>query len=214
MKLDQKDSIPKIIHQIHIGGSELSNQEKEWQDSWKKLNPEWEHIMWDDLKIEQDLSITYPKILKNCKNYSEKSDILRFEILYQYGGLYVDTDFECLKPIDALLKDEKIVLYWQQPQKICGAFFGATKKNSDVKLLIDGLPSREQSHGGKISDCKYGPVYITEILGPKKGRPDGRDSPKKTVYPYLWYEVHRKSEDFSKTCPEAHAVHHWGGSWI
>ena len=71
MKLDQKDSIPKIIHQIHIGGSELSNQEKEWQDSWKKLNPEWEHIMWDDLKIEQDLSITYPKILKNCKNYSK-----------------------------------------------------------------------------------------------------------------------------------------------
>ena len=214
MKLDQKDSIPKIIHQIHIGGSELSNQEKEWQDSWKKLNPEWEHIMWDDLKIEQDLSITYPKILKNCKNYSEKSDILRFEILYQYGGLYVDTDFEGLKPIAALLKDEKIVLYWQQPQKICGAFFGATKKNLDLKRLIDSLPSREKSHGNKISDCKYGPVYITEILGSKKGRPDGRDSPKKTVYPYLWYEAHRKSEDFSKTCPEAHAVHHWGGSWI
>lgn len=206
--------IPKIIHQIHMGNASLSKQELYWQKTWKDKNPDWSHVLWDDAKIKSDLKITYPEVFENCKSFSEKSDILRFEILHQFGGLYIDTDFECLKNIDPLFEGRKIVLFLQQPKKICGAFFGASKHNSQVKSLIDGLPSREKSHGNLIADCKYGPVYITEKLGWETGIPDGRDCSKKTVYPYLWFEKSRQNEDFSKTHPEAYAVHHWNGSWL
>lgn len=208
--------IPKIFHQIHMGESSLSKQELYWQDTWKSKNPDWIHILWDDKKIKDNLKITYPEILESCENFSEKSDILRFEILYQFGGLYIDTDFECLKNINPLFEEKEIVLFHQEHKKICGAFFGASKHNTDVKLLIDGLPSRKKSHGhkGANSDYKYGPAYITEKLGHEIGMPDGRDSLKKTVYPYYWTEKSRREEDFSKTHPEAYAVHHWNGSWL
>ena len=175
--------IPKIIHQVHMGNSLLSKQELYWQKTWKDKNPDWSYILWDDKKIESDLAISHPKVFENCKSFSEKSDILRFEILHQFGGLYIDTDFECLKNIDPLFEDRKIVLFWQQPKKICGAFFGASKHNAQVKSLIDGLPSREKSHGNRIADCKYGPVYITEKLGWETGIPDGLDCPKKNCLP-------------------------------
>ena len=199
---------------MHLGDKNLSKQELEWQEGWRRLNPSWQYIMWDDKKIKNELRITHPKIFKSCKSFSEKSDILRFEILYQFGGLYIDTDFECLKNIDPLFKDRKIVLFWQQPKKICGAFFGSSKHNPEVKRLIDGLPAREKSHYNRIADCKYGPVYITEKLGWEIGIPDGHNCPQKTVYPYLWFEKSRQKEDFSKTHPEAYAVHHWNGSWV
>ena len=79
--------IPKIIHQIHLGDKNLSKQELEWQEGWRRLNPSWQYIMWDDKKIKNELRITHTKILQSCKSFSEKSDILRFEILHQFGGL-------------------------------------------------------------------------------------------------------------------------------
>jgi len=209
--------IPKIIHQIRMGNTVLSEKELYWQKTWKDKNPDWSYVLWDDKKIESDLTISHPKVFENCKSFSEKSDVLRFEILYQFGGLYVDTDFECLKNINQLFRDNdfrKIVVFLQQPKKICGAFFAAQKHNTQVKNLIDGLPSREKSHGDRIADCKYGPVYITEKLGWEIGIPDGIGCHKKTVYPYSWFEKGRQKEDFSKTHPEAYAVHHWSGSWI
>ena len=86
-------NIPKIIHQIHLGSSPLSDLEKKWQLSWKKNNPEYIYILWDEQKIAQHIEITHAQAFYDCKNFSEKSDILRFEILYQFGGVYVDTDF-------------------------------------------------------------------------------------------------------------------------
>lgn len=211
--------IPKIIHQIHLGDKNLSEQELEWQEGWCRLNPSWQYIMWDDKKIKNELRITHPKILKSCKSFSEKSDILRFEILHQFGGLYIDTDFECLKPIDPLFKNRELVIFTQindikhKQTPLCGAFFGATKGNLDVKKLIDGLPTRQKLYGHKIASAKFGPVYLSNTLGYEKATPDGHKCDKKTVYPYMWWETGRKNEDFSKTHPEAYAVHHWEGSW-
>lgn len=42
------------------------------------------------------------KAFDAAKNYGEKSDILRYEILFVYGGVYADVDVECLQPFDAL----------------------------------------------------------------------------------------------------------------
>lgn len=213
--IKQNSQIPKIIHQIYLGDNPLSEQELYWQKTWIDKNPDWSHVLWDDAKIESDLKITHPTVFENCKSFAEKSDILRLEILYQFGGLYVDTDFECLKNIDPLFQDREIVLFLEKPKKICNAFFGSSKRNSDVKRLIDGLPSRKKSHGNHRSVAfKYGPEYITEKLGWEIGVPDGLNCLKKTVYPYHWKEKHRRKEDFTKTHPEAHAVHHWNGSWL
>lgn len=210
-------TIPKIIHQIHLGQNAMKAEEVQWQNTWKLKNPDWDFILWDDEKVKKDLNITYLEIFNECKNFSEKSDVLRFDILYQFGGLYIDTDFECLKNIDPLFENKEVVLFRQSEEKICGAFFGATKGNDHVKKLIDGLPERYERFGKRpdvISDVKYGPEYVTHTLGYEIAEVDGFGSEKKTVYPYMWWQTTRKTEDFSKTHPEAYAVHHWGSSWV
>lgn len=200
--------IPKTIHQIHMGDSKLTSKEIEWQQTWKQHNPHWKHVMWTDAKIAKDLKITHQDIFDDCKSYSEKSDVLRFEILYQYGGLYIDTDFECLKSIDSLFIDSEIVIYRESHKDVCGAFFAARKHNPHVKKLIDALPARKKSHGHKAANIKYGPEYLHEYLPSEIVRNDT-----KTVYPYLWNEKHRAKENFKKTSPGAYAVHHWNKSW-
>ena len=191
-----------------MGASKLSQKEIEWQQTWKQYNPHWEYVMWTDEKIANDLNITHQDIFDNCKSYSEKSDVLRFEILYQYGGLYIDTDFECLKPIDPLFVESEFVIYRESDRNVNGAFFATCKHDPHVKKLIDNLPAREKSHGNKKANYKYGPVYLYQSLPSDIVRNDT-----KTVFPYLWNEKNRATENFKKTSPDSYAVHHWNLSW-
>ncbi|EKE08478.1 MAG: hypothetical protein ACD_17C00148G0003, partial [uncultured bacterium] len=94
------ERIPKKIHQIWLGGT-LPDRYRALQTSWQKHHPEWEYHLWTDADVE-----TFPfsnkERFEKAMNVGEKSDILRYEILSQFGGLYVDTDFECIQPFDSL----------------------------------------------------------------------------------------------------------------
>jgi mannosyltransferase OCH1-like enzyme len=128
--------------------------------------------------------------------------------LYKLGGLYIDTDFECLKPISNLLKNKDFAIFRQDDDVICGAFIACSKFNINVKKLIDGIPKRFSIHKStERSDIKYGPIYVTETLGIESGLDPN------FVYPYSWDEGYRCEENFSITSPDSYAVHHWSGSW-
>lgn len=180
-------------------------------DTWKTINPSWKVVLWNDDLIE-DLNIENMSQLSRCKNFSEKSDILRYELLYQFGGLYVDTDVECLKSIDSLF-DRDFVIFLESKNRIGTAFVAATKNHTIIRKIVRGVPNREDTHANASPDNKYGPQYITDLLGLSIAILDGIDSNKKTVYPYAWNEKHRSEEDFRATHPEAYAVHHWSSSW-
>jgi len=147
--------IPKIIHNIWIQGyNNLPNINKINQEKIKKLNPEWEFIIWDELMIKKLLK-KYPTILaiyKNAKNLSgiitteaTKSDIARYVIMKEYGGLYYDYDFECISSFDKLFlnkKEKKYTIYiasskidfleyiyqFDKP-KYCSCFMGMEKNH-------------------------------------------------------------------------------------
>jgi mannosyltransferase OCH1-like enzyme len=207
--------IPRIIHQIHLGKNKFSDEQIKWQKTWIDYNPGWQYILWND-ELLKDLHIQNLQQFNNCKNFSEKSDILRFEILYMFGGLYIDTDFECLKNIDPLFetyKNKTLIIFTETKNQIGSAFIAATKNNIQIKKLIDIIPLRESTHYRTSSETKYGPRYISDVLGLHLAIPDGEGSIDKTVYPYIWTEKNRIKEDFKKTHPEAYAVHHWLHSW-
>jgi len=64
--------------------------------SWKEYNPEWEHIFWDEDMI-YELNLVNKEAYDAKDNPGFRSDIARYEILNRFGGMYVDTDFECKK---------------------------------------------------------------------------------------------------------------------
>ena len=87
--------IPKIIHFICLC-SELPEKYESIIDGWRKHNPDFEIWIWDDRKVETFLPQMINKDLYNqTDNFGHKSDMLRYEVLKRYGGLYVDVDFLC-----------------------------------------------------------------------------------------------------------------------
>ena len=104
--LAASSDIPKIIHHIWLGSPRPSTPEYTvWFESWKLHHPDWEIRWWHDedvrSMVERGELINVDRF-NAASNYGEKSDILRYEILLRYGGLYVDTDMECVSSFEAL----------------------------------------------------------------------------------------------------------------
>ena len=96
----QQQGFPKKIHQIWLGGP-VPEEYKKWMDSWKEKNPGWEYKLWTDENV-WEVIVPKRELFNSIEHLGQKSDYLRYHILNQFGGLYVDTDFECLKPFDSL----------------------------------------------------------------------------------------------------------------
>lgn len=129
------NSIPKIIHQIWPGkgGKSLPAKYIFYQNTIKKLHPNWEYILWDEEKIQAE---EFPDIdlYNTTRTYAEKADIARYMILKKYGGLYLDMDTFCLKSFDNI-----IGLY---------SFFAGIEPNNNVGYphLINALIAAEPNH--------------------------------------------------------------------
>ncbi len=97
----EEPRIPKIIHQIWLGPKSPPGYYWDYKESWKKFHPDWEYRFWTDKEV-QDLDFDLKDLYNRTPNWGEKSDILRAALLDRFGGLYIDTDFECVKSFDEL----------------------------------------------------------------------------------------------------------------
>jgi len=86
---DLSGNIPKIIHQIWIGTA-LSRPER-WMNTWREMNPGWEYKLGSDGNLPPLVNQTQFDLMPF---YPGKADILRYELLNAYGGIYVDADSE------------------------------------------------------------------------------------------------------------------------
>ena len=93
--------MPKNIHLVWLG-SPFPEKYKRLKQTWATHHPDWNIKVWDDNDAE-NFGLINKKIFDSIDNPGAKSDIFRYEILYRYGGLYVDTDFECFSSFDDLL---------------------------------------------------------------------------------------------------------------
>lgn len=91
-------SIPKILHQIWIGPLEPPI---EMMRTWKEKHPEFEYILWNEVEIEnRNMTFSCQSKIDIMNEFNGKADIMRWEILYKYGGYFVDADSICIEPFD------------------------------------------------------------------------------------------------------------------
>ena len=96
-------SIPKIIHYCWFGGGAISPESRRCIESWKKYCPDYKIMVWN----EQNFDISqnrYAQQAYEAKKYAFVSDYVRLAVLYRYGGIYLDTDVELVRPLDELLQ--------------------------------------------------------------------------------------------------------------
>jgi inositol phosphorylceramide mannosyltransferase catalytic subunit len=199
--------IPKIFHQVWINDTDpkLPEQFAQYRDGWLRLHPDWEYKLWNLQNL--DFPLRRPELIEQAPNYSQLSDLLRFEIIHRYGGIYVDTDFECLRRIEPLLCDVELFFCSEDGETLAAGIFGARPEHDLVLRLIDNLPSKMGSESASI---ETGPRYVTRTLFNEGFPRDLTLFPRKYFYPYNWMELHRANEAF----PEAYAVHRYAASWV
>ena len=100
--------IPKIIHFTWFSGDPYPQLIQDCIDSWHKVMPDYEYVLWDYNKIKDIDSIW----LKEClaqKKWAFAADFVRLYALFYYGGIYLDTDVDVYKPLDKFLEQRAFI---------------------------------------------------------------------------------------------------------
>jgi mannosyltransferase OCH1-like enzyme len=178
-------------------------------ETWLQHNPGWEMRLWG----ENDASrLRNQELYDSALSFSEKSDILRYEILLMHGGIYVDCDFECLRAIEPLLYGVELCAALEDEVQIGSAFMGAIPHHPFIEHVVSSLPASIKDHGSSDPALSSGPAFVTRCLDAwdSSARSSITLFPSAYFYPYSWQQKYRRFERFD----EAFAVHHWAGSWM
>lgn len=156
--------IPKKIHYCWFGGNPIPEKDQKCIESWKKFCPDYEIIRWD----ESNYDITknqYMKEAYEAQKWGFVPDYARLDILYNEGGIYLDTDVELLKSLDDLL-DNKGYMGFEDKERINpGLGIGAEKHNPTIKKIMDDIYSdRRFVKKNGFLDLTPSPKMNTELL--------------------------------------------------
>jgi mannosyltransferase OCH1-like enzyme len=129
----------------------------------KSINSSWEYIFWNDSnvpKLPTQMQEIYD-FFGQTKQYTFQADVLRLYLLKEYGGLYVDVDFEPHKSFDELKEFDVFFLTWGNHQeRIMNGLFGSNKNHPVINQLCDKVNMETRFYGPdwfgrELADCKF-----------------------------------------------------------
>ncbi len=209
--------IPKVVHQIWLG-KPMPDKFKPLIQTWAEIEG-WKYKLWTKSELT-DFVMVNRDLFDEARDYGEASDILRLEILFQEGGLYVDTDFECLESqfFDSIHNKLDFYASFEPLEhggfKICNAIMASKKGHALVGKMIKELKSNCEKHKDGTTVERTGPNFITSVIfNYYKKSHSTRDIffPPTFFYPTNKNEVH---DGKYILFPESVAFHYWSGSWI
>jgi mannosyltransferase OCH1-like enzyme len=175
----QDIGIPKIIHQVWINDTFLGNTKKDvpekWLKSielWKEKHPDWTHILWTDDIVLTYLKKLHPYIIDHYKNYEyliQRADMIRYFILYDYGGVYCDLDMYPLKNIEDMIQcNLNHFVYSSNSDTITNLFmisprFSPIMKKIQYRILNPKVPFYSLGKHLKVYNTT-GPTMLTDVL--------------------------------------------------
>lgn len=239
--LQQNKEIPKIIHQTWKS-KRIPDDWKECVQSWGKNNPQWQYRLWTDEDNRNLIKRNYPDFLKTFDSYSyniQRADAVRYFILYKYGGLYVDLDFECLRPIDDIVLNKTFVIGYEPKKQaechgeeslICNAFMASAPGHSFLHEIIKTLKTIDpkittHNYWGRVAGVLQttGPIMINNVKN-EYVKDDIDILEEHVLYPFTNYSkelyalINKKGNYLSlkKKCIKngTYAIHYWSNRWV
>ena len=189
--------IPKVFHRV-VPEVVPEPFEAFWC-KFQELHPNWVFHTWQDPLDPDDWELGF--LHRRCTAGAQLAGLVRLEVVWRYGGFYVDMDTEPLRPFDPL-RVHQCVFGTEGNGVLTDAIFGAEREHPGIRACID----RFLDGFWHLSPSVTGPLHTTAVLG---GRPDVTVLEREAFYPYLWTEPDRAGEEF----PNSFAVHRWNHSW-
>jgi mannosyltransferase OCH1-like enzyme len=202
--------IPKIIHHVWTSNNKFKEKFHSFRFSWIKHNPDWSFYFWTIDNLPESIDQGVLEVLSDEKyNYVIKSDILRLEILKKYGGIYVDTDIECLKSFDDFLNLDFFVGY-EDSNFLCNALIGSSQNNVIVENLLLASLENLKNHSVEFSNRHpnkiTGPHLYTKII--KDSTSNYKLFEKNIFYPISYKE----KKNLHLNNPASYSKHFWSGT--
>lgn len=228
--------IPKIIHQTWKD-NKPPIELKQFVQSWLKYHPDWEYKLWTDDQNRSFIKRNYSWFLDIYDSYPyniQRVDAIRYFILLDYGGVYVDLDFECLKSIEPLLRNKDCVM-GLEPSLHCdlhkvdkiisNAFMASIPNHSFLQGIIADLisynaildPNSKKAQDNYILSTT-GPFMINRVFDHISDTGYLDLLPSKYLFPLNIFELERLidyeiPEYLHEKIADAYAIHYHMGTW-
>ncbi len=211
----QEILIPPTIHYCWFGKKEKPDLYKRCMESWYKYCPDYEIKEWNEDNCDVNETI-YTKQAYECGKYGFVPDYFRLKIIYENGGIYLDTDVEILKNIDDLRYNEAFCGLEFPGEVNLGLGFGAVKGHSLILKLIERykiMPFIKQD--GSIDETAS-PVFQSADLienGMKYGN-ILQEIAGLTIYPIEVLSPQNVYTGITTISNNSYMWHHFDGSWV
>lgn len=206
--------IPKKIHFCWFGGKPLSEETKKYIESWKVHCPDYEIIEWNETNFDIN-SNNYVKEAYEAKKWAFVTDYVRLYVLYNEGGIYMDTDVEVLKKLDQFLVHDAFSGF-ETEKDIPTGIMGSRKELPLFKKLLEYYDNRHFIKQDGSYDMTTNVSIISDIC---KQYGLKRNNKLQNIEGFVLYP----SDYF---CPKSHdtgkidltsntvTIHHFAGSWL
>lgn len=159
----RESKIPKKIHYFWFGGNPIPELESRCIASWKRVCPDYEIIRWDESNYDIHQN-KYMEQAYKAKKWGFVPDYARLDVIYKYGGIYIDTDVEIVCNFDELLGLSGFAGFESKKYVALGLGFGALPENRIIKLLKDDYETREFIREDGQFNLTPSPALQTEVL--------------------------------------------------
>lgn len=194
-----------------------SDEAEAWWHRFGELHPGWDMRTIQDPIDPKDWPLL-GRWHALVSSGAQLAGLVRLEAVWRWGGWYVDSDVEPLRPFADLDSGPGVaVIGTEDGIHLTDAVFGAPQRHPAIRAVIEHVDdlytgwARCTFDGSAPPGAQAtGPLATTTVLA---GRPDVTVLPTEAFYPYSYTERHRRLEDFATTSPTSYAVHHWAFSW-
>lgn len=204
--------IPKIIHYCWFGDNPIPKHMQDYIETWKRNCPEYVFCCWtkDNYDIRKN---DYLEEAYRARKWAFVSDYCRLDVLYHYGGIYLDTDIEMLKPLTPFLCN-KVFLGFEAKDTLSTAVIGTEKGH---RLIGDMLDSYRNEHFivNGMENCTPNVVRLTKLCRDRGLKLDGKKQNLQgvIVYPQIFFSPNALCQVWGKLPIASVTVHHMEGSW-
>lgn len=211
--------IPKIIHYCWFGGKPLSKEYQNYIATWRKYCSDYEIKEWNENNFDINENM-YCREAYETKNWAFVSDYARLKIIYQYGGIYLDTDVELIEDLTPLINAGVGFLGFQNQEEVnTGLGFAAEPYNNCVKKMLDMYANRHfLLENGRVDQtpCPVINTVALKMCGLKTGRRASKtvqilDGIR--VYPIDYFNPLNPDTMKLKITQNTVMIHHYSATW-
>lgn len=214
MEISRNQKIPKIIHYCWFGGKPLPLLALKCLESWKFFLPDYKIVRWDENNFDVNI-IPYTQQAYKSKKYAFVSDYARFKILFDEGGIYLDTDVEILKNLDVFLGDEAFSGFEHFERVAPGLILGSIKNNYLFKEILESYNGCNFIKSDNTFNLETVVQRFTELLSNKGLKLNGKFQiiSGLSIYPCEYFSPKSYETSEINLTSNSYTIHHFAASW-